>query len=57
MDYIFLAVAAAGAFALGWTAARTIYGGPRKRAVEDDAVIHHDDFTRSVMDWGRRYER
>lgn len=56
MEYLFLAVAALGAFALGWTAARTIHGGPRKRAVEDDPIAH-DEFTRSVMDWGRRYER
>jgi hypothetical protein len=56
MEYLYLAAVAAGAFALGWLTARTIYGEPRKRLVQDDPIAH-DDFTRSVMDWGRRYER
>ena len=56
MEYVFLAVAALGAFALGWTAARTIYGDPRKRVVEDEPY-NHNEFTRSIQDWGSRYDR
>ncbi len=57
MEFLFLGVLGLGAFAMGWTAARTIYGDPRKRVVEDDTITTDDDFTRSVQDWGNRYER
>ena len=57
MEYLLLAVAAGGAFALGWTAARTVYGKPREISAEDQPIATDDEFTRSVQDWGRRYVR
>lgn len=62
MELVYLTAAVAAAFWGGWLTARTIYGDPRPRhAVKDDpiapTVVEDCKFTRSVMDWGRRYER
>lgn len=56
MEYLYLAAAALGAFALGWRAAQLAYSIRRELADEPEP-IDQDEFTRSVMDWGRRYER
>jgi hypothetical protein len=70
MEYLYLAAAALGSFALGWQAARLTFGRPmrppvvQKEAAEpiEDAAddidpIVEDDFTRSVNEWGMRLVR